>query len=118
MSAAGLRDDTHPPTPTAHFMSAADFTGWLHGLGLSLAQASEALGVSVHMLKHYAVGTHEIPKTVWLACMHLAAEHARRRAKPDPTPSAQNPAADMPPLRASRASAISRAAGTRPSRSR
>ncbi|HTW71654.1 MAG TPA: hypothetical protein VME47_17345 [Acetobacteraceae bacterium] len=123
LSATGLWDDVHPPAPAARFMSSADLTAWLHELGLSFVQASAALGVSVRMLKYYAAGTHEIPKTVWLACMHLAAEHARRRARPGPASSARSPRGTAqgpgkPPLRASGASAISRAAGTRPPRLR
>lgn len=112
LSAAGLWDDMHPPVAQARFMSAADFTAWLRELGLSFAQASNALGVSTRMLKYYAAGTHEIPKTVWLACMHLAAEHARRSVQA--SPASARPAARPqapPPLHASPASAISRTAG-------
>ncbi len=79
LSARGLWDDVHPPPPTAKFMAAAEFTAWLRECGWSFAQAGEALGVSKRMLKCYAAGTHDIPKTVWLACMHLAAEQSRRR---------------------------------------
>jgi Protein of unknown function (DUF2442) len=78
LSAAGLWDDTHPPPPTATWMSAADLTAWLREMHWSFAQAAEALGVSKRMLKYYAAGTHAVPKTVWLAAMHLAAERARR----------------------------------------
>jgi hypothetical protein len=59
-------------------MSAADLIAWQREMGLSFAQAAEALGVSERMLKYYAAGTHTVPKTVWLAAMHLAAERARR----------------------------------------
>lgn len=79
LSARGLWDDAHPPHPAAQFMSAADLAAWLRERGWSFAQAAEALGVSKRMLKYYAAGTHEVPKTVWLACMHLAAEQSRRR---------------------------------------
>lgn len=79
LSAHGLWDDAHPPPAAAQYMSAAEFTAWLHKCGWSFAQAAEALGISKRMLKYYAAGTHDIPKTVWLACMHLAAEHARRQ---------------------------------------
>ena len=83
LSARGLWDDAHPPLPAATWMSPADFTAWLHEMGWSFAQAAEALGVSKRMLKYYAAGTHAVPKTVWLAAMHLAAERARRvPAKP------------------------------------
>jgi hypothetical protein len=71
LSAAGLWDDTHIPAPTATWMSAADLTAWLREMHLSFAQAAEALGVSKRMLKYYAAGTHAVPKTVWLAAMHL-----------------------------------------------
>jgi hypothetical protein len=77
LSAAGLWDDTHPQPPTAAWMSAADLTAWLREMHWSFAQAAEALGVSKRMLKYYAAGTHAVPKTVWLAAMHLAAERAR-----------------------------------------
>jgi hypothetical protein len=79
LSAHGLWDDAHSPPQAAQFMSAAEFLAWLRECGWSFAQAAEALGISKRMLKYYAAGTHEIPKTVWLACMHLAAEHARRQ---------------------------------------
>jgi hypothetical protein len=78
LSAAGLWDDAHPPPLTAAWMSAADVTAWLREMHWSFAQAAEALGISKRMLKYYAAGTHAVPKTVWLAAMHLAAERARR----------------------------------------
>jgi hypothetical protein len=83
LSAHGLWDDVHTPPPAAKFMSAADFTAWLRERGWSFAQASEALGISKRMLKYYAAGTHDIPKTVWLACMHLAAQQSRRESAED-----------------------------------
>lgn len=71
-------DDTHPSQVTAAaWMSAAEFAAWLREMGWSYAQAGDAIGVSQRMLKIYAAGTHPIPKPVWLACMHLAAQHAR-----------------------------------------
>ena len=48
-------------------------------MGFSCTRAAEALDTSPRMLKYYASGTHAIPKTVWLACMHLAWEEARHR---------------------------------------
>jgi Protein of unknown function (DUF2442) len=78
LSAAGLWDEMHPQPATATWMSAADLTAWLGEMHWSFAQAAEALGVSKRMLKYYAAGTHAVPKTVWLAAMHLAAERARR----------------------------------------
>jgi hypothetical protein len=77
LSARGLWDDAHPPPSAAKYMSAPDFTAWLRECGWSFAQAAEALGVSKRMLKYYAAGTHDIPKTVWLVCMRLAAEQSR-----------------------------------------
>jgi hypothetical protein len=77
LSAHGLWEAAHPPPPTATYMSAADFTGRLRERDWSFAEAAETPGVSKRMLKYYAAGTHEIPKTVWLACMHVAAEQSR-----------------------------------------
>jgi hypothetical protein len=79
LSAQGLWDDAHPSAPAAAWMSAADLTAWLHEMDWSFAQAAEALGVSKRMLKYYAAGTHAVPKTVWLAAMHLASERTRRK---------------------------------------
>jgi len=79
-SARGLWDDAHPQPAVAKFMSGADFAAWMREMGWSFAQAAEALGVSERMLKYYASGTHEIPKTLWLACMRLAAERSRRQS--------------------------------------
>lgn len=109
LSAAGLWDDAHKPASASPYMSAADFAAWMRELDWSFAQASEALGISKRMLKYYAAGEHDIPKTVWLACMHLAAEHARNQPG-----EACDPAL---PLHPPRTSAISRPAG-RPSRPR
>lgn len=78
LSAQGLWDDVHPRPISSEWMSAAEFTAWMHEMGWSFAQVAGALGVSKRMLKYYAAGDHPIPKPVWLACMHLAAEHARR----------------------------------------
>lgn len=74
-SADGLWDDIHPRRPkAAKWMSAEGFAAWMRELGFSFAAASEALDVSPRMLKYYAAGTHEIPKTVFLACMQLASK--------------------------------------------
>jgi hypothetical protein len=78
LSAQGLWDDAHPGPAAATWMSAAELGSWLREMGWSFAQGAEALGVSKRMLKYYTAGTHAIPKTVWLACMHLAAERTRR----------------------------------------
>jgi hypothetical protein len=78
LSARGLWDDTHPSPPAANWMSAADLAAWQREMGWSFAQAADALGVSKRMLKYYTAGTHAIPKTIWLAAMHLAAERSRR----------------------------------------
>jgi Protein of unknown function (DUF2442) len=81
LSAQGLWDDVHSALSASDWMSADEFSAWMHELSWSFAQAAEALGISKRMLKYYAAGTHSIPKTVWLACMHLASAH-RRRHKP------------------------------------
>jgi hypothetical protein len=65
-------------------MSPADLTGWTREMEWTFAQAAEALGISKRMLKYCAAGTHAVPKTVWLACMHLAAGRTRRRRKVAP----------------------------------
>jgi Protein of unknown function (DUF2442) len=77
-SADGLWEDTHPPAkPAPAWMSAEEFSDWMRRLEFTYPKASEALEVSQRMLKYYAAGTHEIPKTVFLACMQLASERAR-----------------------------------------
>jgi hypothetical protein len=74
-SAEGLWDDVHPRHPkAAKWMSAEDFTAWMRKMVFTFADASEALDVSPRMLKYYAAGTHEVPKTVFLACMQLASK--------------------------------------------
>ena len=80
-SADGLWEDAHPPArPAAPWMSADDFTGWMREMDFTFPRAADALAVSPRMLKYYAAGTHDIPKTVWLACAQLAAERVRRLA--------------------------------------
>ena len=77
-SADGLWEDVHrPAAPAAEWMSAEDFTDWMREMEFTYQRASEALDVSQRMLKYYASGKHEIPKTVFLACMHLSSERAR-----------------------------------------
>lgn len=78
LSAHGLWEEAHPRAEAARWMSAEAFVAWMRELGLSFAGAAALLEVSPRMLKYYASGTHAIPKTVWLACMHLASERARR----------------------------------------
>lgn len=73
-SADGLWNEAHPRAPAAKWMSADDLTRWMRRMELSFAAAAEALDVSPRMLKYYAAGTHEIPKTVFLACMQLASK--------------------------------------------
>jgi hypothetical protein len=88
-SAQGLWEDVHPRDATAQWMTPADFVAWMREMGFSFTRAAEALDTSPRMLKYYASGTHAIPKTVWLACMHLASEHARhRRAEKHVAPAA------------------------------
>ena len=78
-SAQGLWEDLHPRATNIQWMTPADFVTWMREMGFSFTRAAEALGTSPRMLKYYASGTHVIPKTVWLACMYLASEQARRR---------------------------------------
>ncbi len=73
-SADGLWEEAHPRPPAAKWMSADDLTAWMRRMEFSFAAAAEALDVSPRMLKYYAAGTHEIPKTVFLACMQLASK--------------------------------------------
>lgn len=81
LSAQGLWDDARPAPSASDWMSADELAALMGELGWSFAQAADALGISKRMLKYYAAGVHPIPKTVWLACMHLASAH-RRRHKP------------------------------------
>lgn len=77
-SADGLWEDTHPPAkPAPAWMSGEEFADWMRRMEFTYPKASEALDVSQRMLKYYAAGTHEIPKTVFLACMQLASQRAR-----------------------------------------
>jgi hypothetical protein len=78
-SADGLWEEAHPRPPEPKWMSAEGFTAWMRKMEFSFAAASEALDVSVRMLKYYAAGTHEIPKTVFLACMQLSQDRSRAR---------------------------------------
>jgi hypothetical protein len=77
-SAQGLWDDAHPRDPTAKWMTPEEFVAWMKEMDFSFVRAAEALDASPRMLKYYAAGTHAVPKTVWLACMHLASAQARR----------------------------------------
>ncbi len=77
-SADGLWEDVHPPVkPAAAWMSGEEFAEWMRRMEFTYPKASDALDVSQRMLKYYTAGTHEIPKTVFLACMQLASERAR-----------------------------------------
>jgi hypothetical protein len=60
-------------------MTPEDFVAWMQEMDFTFARAADALDTSPRMLKYYAAGTHAIPKTVWLASMHLAAERSRSR---------------------------------------
>ena len=80
-SAQGFWEDAHPRGTSAKWMTPGDFVAWMREMGFSFARAADALDTSPRMLKYYAAGTHAIPKTVWLACMHLASEQARHRRK-------------------------------------
>lgn len=77
-SAAGLWEDIHPrPALTAKWMSLEAFRRWRAEMGYSFDEAATELGSSTRMLKYYASGMREVPKRVWLACMHLAAQKSR-----------------------------------------
>ena len=77
LSAEGLWEDVHPRTSReSPWMSLEDFRGWLEGMGLTWDGAAEALGLSRRTVGYYSSGRQEVPKAVWLACMHLA---TRRR---------------------------------------
>jgi hypothetical protein len=76
-SAQGLWEDAHPRNATARWMTPEEFVAWMQEMSFSFARAADALDASPRMLKYYAGGTHAIPKTVWLACMYLAAERSR-----------------------------------------
>jgi hypothetical protein len=78
-SAQGLWEDAHPRDTSAKWMAPDDFVSWMQEMDFTFARAADALETSPRMLKCYAAGTHAIPKTVWLACMHLAAERSRSR---------------------------------------
>ena len=77
-SADGLWEDVHPPAaPAADWMSADDFSGWMHRMAFTYDGAAEALGTSPRMLKYYASGKYDVPKAICLACMHLSATRSR-----------------------------------------
>ena len=60
---------------------------WLHETGLTLEQASEALGISRRMLIYYRNGEKPIPRTVWLACLGWEAVRPQGRSLPKRIPS-------------------------------
>jgi hypothetical protein len=80
-SAQGLWEDLHPRDTFAKWMAPDDFVAWMQEMGFTFARAADALETSPRMLKYYAAGTHAIPKTLWLACMHLAAQCSRSRRR-------------------------------------
>jgi transcriptional regulator with XRE-family HTH domain len=45
-----------------------DMKAWRLRLGLTQAQAGEALGVTLRAIQHYEGGTRPIPRVVELAC--------------------------------------------------
>jgi len=57
-----------------HMMTPAMIKEWRQGLGFSLTQAANILGLSRRMVAYYESGEKEIPKYVALACMGVSAE--------------------------------------------
>lgn len=57
----------------------SEFEAWMARNGLSLATASEALGMTRRMIVHYRTGSRPIPKVVGLACRGWEAGRAKRR---------------------------------------
>jgi transcriptional regulator with XRE-family HTH domain len=59
-------------------MTPANLTAWRQRLGLTKAQAAEALGISYSMYRYYEAGRREdgrsveIPRAIALACSALA----------------------------------------------
>lgn len=79
-SADGLWDDEHPRQAAPRWMSAEQFRGWLGEMAFTWDEAAEALGVSRRTIGYYSNGEQEIPKAIWLSCMHIAAERSRANA--------------------------------------
>lgn len=50
------------------FTDPGDFAAWRASLGLSLAQAARALGLSRRMVAYYDSGERPVPRVVALAC--------------------------------------------------
>lgn len=62
----------------------AEFNDWMKRNGLSLASASDALGMTRRTIAHYRTGSRPIPKVVGLALIGLEQERkdpARRRPR-------------------------------------
>ena len=57
-----------------HMMTPSMIREWRQGLGFSLTQAANILGLSRRMVAYYESGEKEIPKYVALACMGVSAE--------------------------------------------
>jgi hypothetical protein len=66
---------------------------WLHDSGMTLEQASEALGISRRMLIYYRDGEKAIPRSIWLACLGWEAVRPKNMSLPLHTPSAREYAA-------------------------
>lgn len=59
------------------FTDPGDFAAWRASLGLSLAQAARALGLSRRMVAYYDSGERPVPRVVALACRgYVAASRA------------------------------------------
>ena len=68
------------PIPVASEMTGADLEGLRKSLGITQAELASRLGLSRSLLHDYARGfsrgtgrPRPIPRTVWLACLALAA---------------------------------------------
>ena len=56
-------------------MTPSDFRSWRLRLGLTQAQAAEALDMSRAQIANYEAGEYPSPRTVELACEALEARH-------------------------------------------
>lgn len=74
-SADGLWEDAHPAeAPTPKWMTGDELRRWIEEMGFTWDTAADALGISRRTIGYYLSGELDIPKQVWLACMHLAAQ--------------------------------------------
>lgn len=83
LSADGLWEDIHPRAPVAKWMSPDEFRSWQYEMGWSWDQTAHQLDISRRTIGYYLDGSQEIPKAIWLACMHLVSQR-RRAVRPRP----------------------------------